>query len=146
MCSQTPECSHRVAYSYMWPTVTNRFPLRAKSLHSTLYTVRVQVSDWTELKDEVLLRILRRELKDVFKEVHRPHDVFILHTKRENSEDEEQRRTAAAADCPAYILAAVDELVDGHHAVFVLVHLLSETERERGEDRHEDMRTGRRGF
>lgn len=32
--------------------------------------------------------------------------------------------------CPAYILAAVDELVDGHHAVFVLVHLLLERKKK----------------
>lgn len=28
--------------------------------------------------------------------------------------------------CPTHVLAAVDELVYGHHAVFVLIHLLSE--------------------
>lgn len=34
----------------------------------------------------------------------------------------------------SYILAAVDELVYGHHAVLVLVHLLLETEHRTDED------------
>lgn len=34
-------------------------------------------------------------------------------------------------DHPAYVLAAVDELVYGHHAVFVLVHLLLETQTDK---------------
>lgn len=35
-----PECSHCVAYSYLWPVVMN---VSWSSLHSTLYTVWVQV-------------------------------------------------------------------------------------------------------
>lgn len=36
---------------------------------------------------------------------------------------------ADVAECPAYVLAAVDELVYGDHAVFILIHLLLGTER-----------------
>lgn len=36
--------------------------------------------------------------------------------------------------CPAYILAAVDELVYGHHPVFIFIHLLL----ERGKDNDEE--------
>lgn len=36
---------------------------------------------------------------------------------------------------PAYILAAVDELIYGHHSIFVLIHLLLERrEDEKDED------------
>lgn len=42
--------------------------------------------------------------------------------------DAEAEPTAANPGWLSYVLAAVDELVYGHHAVFVLVHLLLETE------------------
>lgn len=143
MCAQTPECSHRGAYSYMWPTVTNRFPLRAKSLHSTLYTVRVQVSDWTELKDVVLLRILRRELKDVFKEVHRPHDVFILHTKRETvrtgSSGGRRRRRRRTVRLTFWQQSMNSSMVT---TPSLFLSIFCRRQRERGEDRHEDRKAG----
>lgn len=40
---------------------------------------------------------------------------------------------AGVSGYPAYILAAVDELVYGYHSIFILIHLLLETEGRRGE-------------
>lgn len=75
-----PECSHCVAYSYLWPVVMN---VSWSSLHSTLYTVwvqvvfRGQVNCWAHRPPSGSSAV-SRQLEDVLEEVHRSHDVFIL--------------------------------------------------------------------
>ncbi len=63
-----PACSHRVAYSYLWPTVMNMFFFLSmvKSLHSTLYTVRVQVSHRAKLKMMFSSKDLQPKVKEHF--------------------------------------------------------------------------------
>lgn len=75
-----PECSHCVAYSYLWPVVMN---VSWSSLHSTLYTDWVQVvfrgrvNCWAHRPPSGSSAV-SRQLEDVLEEVHRSHDVFIL--------------------------------------------------------------------
>lgn len=78
----TPECSHHFAFSYVWPTATNKVLSTGESLHSTLYTVKSP--SWT--KDDDPSSRSSAKLKNVFKEVHRSHDVFILRTEREREQ------------------------------------------------------------
>lgn len=81
-----PECSHHIAYFYLQPTVMNNILSMIKSLHSTLYTVWVHVSYWTKLKMMFSSKAsaVSQKLKNIFKEVHWSHDVFILRTNRNN--------------------------------------------------------------
>lgn len=67
--------------------------LMIKSLHSTLYTVRVRVSHWAQLKTMLCPRasVVGQKLKNVFKEVHRSHDVLILRGKTTGKNNERAR-------------------------------------------------------
>lgn len=47
--------------------------------------------------------------------------------RSEKTQTSQQQRQRDAAGRPAYVLAAVDKLVNGYHSVFILVHLLLET-------------------
>lgn len=109
-----------------------------KSLHSTLYTVRVKVSYWAKLKMMFSSKAstVSQELKNIFKEVHWSHDVFILCTERNNVMRKCKCANSSERDVsgsPAYILAAVDELVYGYHSVFILIHLLLQADRRKDE-------------
>lgn len=130
----SPECSHCVSYSYLWPVVMN---VSWSSLHSTLYTVWVQVvfrgrvNCWAHRPPSGSSAV-SHQLEDVLEEVHRSHDVFILRQtdKKEMTSQTRPETERDVSGCAAYVLAAVDELVYGHHTVFVLIHLLSERKRE----------------
>lgn len=65
--------------------------------------------------------------------------MFSSCTQKENNVMRKMHRVPTVGErdvsgCPAYILAAVDELVYGHHPVFIFIHLLL----ERGKDNDEE--------
>lgn len=60
------------SYTYLWSAVVYKIISTVSSLHSTLYTIRSR----GRRKDED--PPTAAELKDVFKQVHRSHDIFIL--------------------------------------------------------------------
>lgn len=94
--------------------------------------------NWAKLKMMVSSKssTASRKLKNVFKEVHRSHDVFILRIQNKRQYDERcwDCASSSASWCSGdrpYVLATVDELVYGYHAVFVLIHLLLEADKRR---------------
>lgn len=128
-----PECSHCVAYSYLWPVVMN---VSWSSLHSTLYTVWVQVvfrgrvNCWAH-RIAPPPRLLRSQPPVRGRSRRGASIAWCFHpasNRQKGDEMTSQKRPETERDasgCPAYVLAAVDELVYGHHTVFVLIHLLS---------------------
>lgn len=60
--------------------------------------------------------------------------MFSSCAQKENNVMRKRERASSRdrdeSGCPAYILAAVDEFVDGHHSVFVLIHLLLERKKK----------------
>lgn len=124
------------------PTGMNDILSTVKSLHSTLYTVWVQVSYRAKLKDGVLFQRLHRQprVKEHFQRgaliawcFHPAHRKKTMWWEKKRIA-RQQSGERDVSGCPAYILAAVDELVYGHHPVFIFIHLLL----ERGKDNDEE--------